>query len=141
MAFEVAEKGTTVGQGNVEPLVSIRKSETVGINKPAVEEMDEDVEYVRLSQDEDNPDIVAIIPAEEDHENSYTLSISEQGSATVGCSTVLKDYGLVFDQTKRYEPEVKDVETTDGETVENALVIDVSEVHSTYGSPDSDEDE
>ena len=126
MAFETVEKGSFGGgQGTVEPLVSIRKSETVGINRPAMQMLDDDVEYVEVKKDDENEYLVAIIPSEESEHNSYKLSINE-GSATVGCSVVLKKLDLIVDQTKRFKPESTDIETVKAATIENALVFDKS---------------
>lgn len=140
MAFERVEKGSFGRGSNTDALISIRKSESIGINAPALELLGSDVDEVVLYHDTEN-DKVCIVDAgdvDADDVNPYTLSKSN-GSATVGCTSWLKNKGLVPEITTRYEPVVDDVDTEDG-SYEDVLLIDLNDEHSTYGSADDDDE-
>lgn len=149
MVLKRVEKGSFGRGGNTEALVSIRKSESIGINAPALSLLDDDTDEVMLYHNEAETDEdgkiteITIVDADEidgDDLDPYTLSKSN-GSATIGCTSWLKANNLVPEITTRYKPTIDTRETEDGE-IEGVMVIDLTDEHSTYGSADEeDQDE
>jgi hypothetical protein len=138
MPFTKVKKGE-FGGGNSQALISIRKSESIGINEPTLALFDDDVEYIVMYDDLEANELT-FVPDDGSDEDAYKLSISNN-SATLGCSSYLKEYGLVPDITTRYEPDVKDIEMEDGSTIEDVVYIDLDDPYDTYGSADSDDEE
>jgi hypothetical protein len=129
MAFEKYDKGT--GRGTNEPRISLRRSDTLGINGPAVAECFEDVDGVILYHD-DNENRVGLEPADADDTDAYTLVENNNAdSATVNATGFMTSYGLTPDQTTHYEAPWED----DQELV----FIDLDEPVKSYGSPDDEE--
>lgn len=138
MPFTKVKKGE-FGGGNSQALISIRKSESIGINEPSLAFFDDDVEYIVIYHDLEANEL-SFVPDDGSDEDAYKLSVSNN-SATLGCSSYLKEYGLVPDITTRYEPFVKDIETEGGDTLEDVVTIDLDDEYDTYGSADSDDEE
>jgi hypothetical protein len=148
MVLKRVEKGSFGRSANTEALVSIRKSESIGINAPALKLLSDDTDEVMLYHNEDETDEdgkiteITIVDADDidaDDINPYVLSKSN-GSATIGCTSWLKKNDLVPEITTRYKPTIESRETTDGE-IDGIMVIDLTDEHSTYGSADDDEDD
>lgn len=133
MAYEKVSSGSNVGSA-ASPMVSVRQSETIGINQAALDEFFEDVEYIEVYYDDDN-NCLGLLPLEEETEDSYTLSRSDSGG-TVSPSSFLRSKELVPDITTQYEPFNDDLD----EDVE-LVSIDLEEPIGTYGSPNDQEDE
>ena len=131
MPYQAIEKGELGSGGSSIALVSIRKSESIGINSEALEGLGE-AKYVKLYQDTDDETKLAIAQADEDDDDAYKLSMSN-GSATVGCASALRQRGLIPEITTRYEPTQVEI---DGR---QALEIDLDDEYDTYGSLDDDD--
>ena len=101
MGFEKFQKHTGRGSAD-EPMISLRKTETIGVNGVAIEEHFGDKEGAVLYYNEaDNQ--VGIKPADTDDPDAYTLQFSSQGrGASINAASFLKQYNLVPEQTTRY---------------------------------------
>jgi len=137
MPFEKVEKNSRVGRGSAEPMISLRASKTIGINKQALDEYFEDATHVVLYYDEEN-DRLGLKPDAGEDDSGYTISRSNSGGS-VGCSSFLKHHDLVDeDQTRQYEPYTYEL-NADTELV--AIDVDEPDKTTTRSSPSSDEDE
>jgi len=137
MPFEKVEKNSRVGRGSAEPMISLRASKTIGINKQALDEYFEDATHVVLYYDEEN-DRLGLKPDKGEDDSGYTISRSNSGGS-VGCSSFLKHHDLVDeDQTRQYEPYTYEL-NADTELV--AIDVDEPDKTTTRSSPSSDEDE
>jgi hypothetical protein len=133
MPYEKVSKGDFGGKAD--PLISLRKSESIGINQPALDEFfSEDVSHVVVYHDEENNNL-GIAEDDGSDDDAYKLSISDSG-ATIGCTSKLKQMNLVPEVTTRYTPS-KSKLNEDTEIVE----IDLDNPHSTYGSADDSTEE
>lgn len=128
MGFEKYDKGT--GRGTSQPRVSLRKSDTIGINGAAIEEYFEDTDGVILYYDEED-NRVGLEPADADDSDAYTLvRANNSNSATVNATGFMTDHGLTPEQTTHYEAQWDD----DADLVS----IDLDEPVTTYGSADEE---
>lgn len=116
-----------------EPMISLRKSGSIGINTAALEEFFKDShEYVEVFYDEENNKL-GLLPKEEETDSTYTLTRSNSGGS-VTPSSFLNSNGLVPPITTQYAP------FEDSLNGDNTLVsIDIDEELGTYGSPDEEE--
>lgn len=97
-------KKSSIGRGNSVPLISIRKSEVIGINNEALEEFfDEDTEWVYIWYQEEEEEKIGIEPIEVQDTDSYKLSKTENGGS-ISCSAFLKENDLIPDETTKYRP-------------------------------------
>ena len=134
MSFEKFEGGGR-GRSSSGPMISLRKSGSIGINSAAMEEHFADAEAAIMYYDEEE-NRVGIEPVEdEDADGAYTISrTNDTGSVTP--SAFLREYDLVPEVTTQFEPELRDVD--DGPEL---VTIDLDEPIGTYGSPDDETDE
>lgn len=84
-------------------MISLRQSESIGINSKAVPEYFEDSTGAILYYNEDDNQI-GIQPADKDDPDAYSLQYGSEGrSASINASSFLKQYDLVPEQTTRYD--------------------------------------
>lgn len=106
MAFERYEKRT--GAASNEPRISIRESETLGINTAAMREYFDGMRGVICYYDE-STNQVGLEPAEADNPDAYTIQVSEPSeTGSVSASGFLNSYRLVPEKTTQYEAEWDD---------------------------------
>jgi hypothetical protein len=111
-----------------EPMISLRKSGSFGINQPAIEEMFDDAESVALYYDEEE-NLVGFEPRDSDDDDAYVLTDAESGGSITAMAFVNR-YGLQPELTTRFIPEEDD----------ELVVIDLDEPAGTYGTPETDEE-
>lgn len=132
MGFEkFDEAGSGRGRpAGTEPMISIRKSGSIGVNQAAIDEFFEDQDGAVMYYDED-ADQVGIEPvADKDADDAaYTVSKTDSGG-TIAPKTFLERYDLVPEVTTQYDPAWNDDESL--------VVLDLDEPKKTYGSPDVD---
>lgn len=132
MPFEKVSKSST--SSTADPMISLRKSGSIGINSSALEEyFSEDTEYAEIYYDEEENKI-GIKPSD-DTGDSYTLSRSSSGGSLTP-SAFLKTYDLVPEVTTQYEPYI---ESLSGDI--ELVTIDLDDPLKTYGSPDEENEE
>lgn len=114
-----------------DPMISIRKSESIGINEAALEAFFEDADGAVMYYDGDE-NLVGIEPV--DHadadEAAYTITKSESGG-TIAPQAFLDKYDLTPDVTTQFDPEWDDEE--------ELVVVDLDEPRKTYGEPEETE--
>ena len=132
MGFEkFDEAGSGRGRpAGTEPMLSIRKSGSIGVNQAAIDEFFEDQDGAVMYYDED-ADQVGIEPvADKDADDAaYTVSKTDSGG-TIAPKTFLERYDLVPEVTTQYDPAWNDDESL--------VVLDLDEPKKTYGAPDVD---
>lgn len=132
MGFEkFDEAGSGRGRpAGTEPMLSIRKSGSIGVNQAAIDEFFEDQDGAVMYYDED-ADQVGIEPvADKDADDAaYTVSKTDSGG-TIAPKAFLERYDLVPEVTTQYDPAWNDDESL--------VVLDLDEPKKTYGSPDVD---
>ena len=136
MPFKKVTKNNAVGRGSAEPMISIRASNTIGINKPAMEEYFEDATHAVLHYNEETGQL-ALEPDKGEDEDGYKISRSNESGA-LGCSAFVKNNGLSgADESRQYTP--YDDTLDDGTDV---VMIDVEDPDSTVttSSPSDNED-
>jgi len=99
MAFEKYEKNSRVGSGNADPMISIRASNTIGINKPAMESYFENATHIVTYYDEDT-DRVALVADAGETEGAYKISRSNESGA-LGCNGFLRDNSIDDEEKSR----------------------------------------
>mgnify|MGYP006294418949 FL=1 len=109
-----------------EPMISLRKSGSIGINNAALEEHFQDAEAVAVYYNEEE-NRIGLEPLEEKTDESYTLSKTESGGS-VAPTAFLRKYSLIPDITTQYEP-FED---------EDLVAIDLDQEIGTYGEPAED---
>lgn len=133
MAFEKFDE-TGRGRGRpagAEPMISIRKSGSIGINRAALEERFEGTDGAVMYYDEDDNRMgVEPVPDKDADEAAYTVSKTDSGG-TVAAQAFLETYDLVPEVTTQYDPEWDD----DRELI----VVDLDDPTDTYGTPDDEE--
>lgn len=132
MGFE-AVSSSGRGSGSTEPKISLRKSGSIGLNRPTIEEWFEDVEYVRIHFDEEN-NLIGFEPTN-DEDDTYTLS-KVNGSGSITPMSFLNQYQLTPDITTHYSPTEQSVNQH-----KQLVVIDLDEPVGTYGQPASEDDD
>jgi len=102
MGFEKFHKHSGRGGSN-QPKISLRKSESIGINGVTIEQYFDDYNGAILYyNDEENQ--IGIQPANKEDENAYTLQFnSESNGASLNAAGFLKQYQLVPSQTTQYD--------------------------------------
>lgn len=128
--FDEAGRGRGRPPGT-DPMVSIRKSGSIGLNQPVVEEYFADDDGAVMYYDEASNEVGIEPVADKDaDEAAYTVSKTDSG-ATIAPQAFLETYDLIPDVTTQYDPEWDDDE--------GLLVIDLDEPKKTYGNADEDE--
>ena len=132
MAFEKFEESGR-GRGRnpgIDPMVSIRKSGSIGVNGPVLAEHfeDDDGAVMYFDEDDNRVGIQPVADADED-DAAYTVSKTDAGG-TIAPKAFLWEYDLVPEVTTQYAPEWNDDE--------GLIAIDLDEPMGTYGSPDDD---
>lgn len=133
MAFEkFDEAGSGRGRpAGAEPMVSIRKSGSIGINQAAIEEYFEEEDGAVMYYDEDENQVGIEPVADKDaDEAAYTITKTDSGG-TIAPKAFLERYELVPEVTTQYDPEPDD----------DLVVIDLDEPTGTHGSPDDEDEE
>lgn len=132
MAFETFSGSS---RGGARPKISIRKSESIGINTAAMEEFFEDEHTHAEVQYDSESNILRIIPKKEETDKSYKISRSASGG-TIAPTSDLKAYNLIPEITTQYSPEKHKVN-------QNTYYVDVdlNDSIGTHGSRDEAEDD
>lgn len=133
MPFEKFEEtGRGRGQGTVKPIVSLRKSGSIGINSTAMEEFFEDAEAAIMYYDEEENRVgIRPVDSPDADEHAYTISMTE-GTGTITPVSFLEHHNLVPEMTTQYRPEWNGNH--------ELVVVDLDEPIATYGSPEGQED-
>jgi len=133
MAFEKYEEGGR-GRGrprNTEPIISLRKSGSIGVNQAAIDEYFEADDGAVLYYDAEEHRIGIEPVADKDADDAaYTVSKTDSGG-TIAAKSFLERYDLRPEVTTQYDPEWDDDV--------GLLTVDLDADGKTYGSPD-DED-
>lgn len=133
MAFEkFDEAGSGRGRpAGAEPMVSIRKSGSIGINQAAIEEYfaDEDGAVMYYDEGENQVGIEPVADKDAD-EAAYTITKTDSGG-TIAPKAFLERYELVPEVTTQFDPEPDD----------DLVVVDLDEPTGTHGSPDDEDEE
>ena len=133
MSFEKFEGGGR-GRSSSGPMISLRKSGSIGINGAAMVEYFEDAEAAVMYYDEDDNRVGLERVDDTDADGAYTISrTNDTGSVTP--SAFLNRYDLVPEITTQFEPEL--YETDDGVEL---VTIDLEEPIGTYGSPEEEDE-
>lgn len=133
MSFEKFDGGGR-GRSSSGPMISLRKSGSIGINGAAMAEYFEDAEAAVMYYDEEENRVGLERVDDSEADGAYTISrTNDTGSVTP--SAFLNRYDLVPEITTQFDPEL--YETDDGLEL---VTIDLDEPIGTYGSP-GDEDE
>jgi len=132
MGFEKFDEAGS-GRGRppgTEPMISLRKSGSIGVNQAALDEFFEDEDGAVMYHDED-ADQVGIEPVDDKDadEAAYTVSKTDSGG-TIAPKAFLERYDLVPEVTTQYDP------LWDND--EALVVLDLDEPKKTYGSPDEE---
>jgi hypothetical protein len=132
MAFEKFDDAGS-GRGRpagTDPIVSLRKSGSVGVNQAAIEEYFDGEDGAVMYYDDD-ANQMGIEPVEDKDadEAAYTVSKTDSGG-TIAAQAFLEEYDLLPDITTQYEP--------DWDDDESLVTADLDDPHKTYGSPDDE---
>lgn len=119
------------GGGADEPLISLRQSDSIGINSAAMEEWFEDATHVNLYYDDEN-NIIGIEPLEAHGEHSYKINKTEN-SGSVTPSAFFNQHSLHHDITTRYAAE--------WDEDEGMVLVNLNDEKGTYGTPGNEETE
>jgi hypothetical protein len=135
MGFEKFDEAGS-GRGRppgTEPMISIRKSGSIGVNQAALDEFFEEQDGAVMYYDEDANQVGIEPVADKDADDAaYTVSKTDSGG-TIAPKAFLERYDLIPDVTTQYDPSWDDDETL--------VVIDLDDPKKTYGSPDEDDEE
>lgn len=107
-----------------DPMISLRKSGSIGINNAALEEHFGDSEAVAVYYNEEE-NRIGLEPLDEKTDEAYTLSRSESGGS-IAPAAFLRKYSLTPSITTQYEP-FED---------EGFVAIDLDSPLATYGEAD-----
>jgi len=134
MPFEKFDE-TGSGRGRTpgtDPMISLRKSGSIGINQAALEEYFADADGAVMYYDPEERRVgIEPVADKESDEAAYTVSKSDSGG-TIAPKTFLKTYDLVPDVTTQYTPEWDDER--------GFVVVDLDDPSGTYGSPDGEDE-
>lgn len=127
------EAGSGRGRpAETEPMISIRKSGSIGVNQASLEEYFEEDDGAVMYYDEDNTQVGIEPVADKDaDEAAYTVSKTDSGG-TIAAQAFLTTYGILPDVTTQYTPSWNDDEAL--------ITIDLDTPKKTYGSPDEPDD-
>jgi len=128
MGFDKFEE-SGAGRGRppgTEPMISIRKSASIGVNRAALEEYFQDKDGAVMYYNEED-DQIGIEPAadKDADEAAYTVTKTDSGG-TIVPQAFLERYDLVPNVTTQYDPAWDDDE--------ELVVIDLDDPKKTYGS-------
>lgn len=133
MGFEKFDEAGT-GRGRPpgsDPMISLRKSGSIGINQAALDEYFSDADGAVMYYDEAENQIGIEPVADKDaDEAAYTVSKTDSGG-TIAPKAFLQKYDLVPEVTTQFDPVAND---------EGLVVIDLEEPKKRYGSADGDTD-
>ena len=135
MGFEkFDEAGSGRGRpAGTEPMISIRKSGSIGVNQAALDEFFEEQDGAVMYYDEDANQVGIEPVADKDaDEAAYTVSKTDSGG-TIAPKAFLERYDLIPEVTTQYDPAWDDDETL--------VVLGLDAPKKTYGSPDDEEAE
>lgn len=128
MPFEEYDRKPAQGKThNTEPKVSIRQTNSIGINKAALDKHTDDETHVKLLFNEDER-LLGIKPVESlnNNPNAYTISQGDDsGGGTVTPTSFLRHYDLIHENTIHYEAQWDD----DREMI----VVDITNEITKYG--------
>jgi hypothetical protein len=129
--FEEAGSGRGRPAG-ADPMISLRKSGSIGINQAALDEYFADDDGAVMYYDEDEHRIGIEPVADKDaDEAAYTVSKTDSGG-TIAAQAFLERYDLLPEVTTQFEPEWDDDA--------GLVTADLDDPRKTYGSPDDEED-
>lgn len=136
MAFEKFDE-SGAGRGRppgTEPMISLRKSASIGVNRAALEEYFGDDEGAVMYYDEED-DQIGIEPVEDKDADdaAYTVSVTDSGG-TIAPKAFLERYDLIPDVTTQFDPRWDDDD-------EELIVLDLDDPTGTYGSADEEADD
>ena len=132
MTFEKFDE-TGRGRGRptgADPMISIRKSGSIGINGAALEAFftDEDGAVMYYNK-EDHQIGIEPQPDQDAEEAAYTVSRTDAGG-TIAPKAFLEEYELIPEITTQYEPRWHDER--------DLVVVDLADPIGTYGTPDDE---
>ena len=131
MGFEKFEESGS-GRGRpagTDPMVSIRKSGSIGINKAALDEFVDDSGGAVMYYDEEASRIgIELVADKDEDEAAYSITKSDSGG-TIAPKAFLWKYDLIPEVTTQYEPIEED----------GMVVIDLENPIGTHGSSTDDE--
>lgn len=134
MAFEKFDE-TGQGRGRPagsDPMVSLRKSGSIGVNQAALDEYFQDQEGAILYYDNDSNRIGIEPVADKDADDAaYTVSKASSGG-TIAAQAFLEQYDLLPNVTTQYTPSWDDDN--------DLLTVALDEPGETYGSPEEDDE-
>ena len=130
--FEDSGRGRGRNPG-ADPMVSIRKSGSIGINRPVLEEhfADADGAVMYFDGDDNRVGIEPVADADAD-DAAYTVSKTDAGG-TIAPKAFLREYDLVPDVTTQYDPAWDDDE--------GLVALDLDDPLGTYGTADDEADD
>lgn len=132
MAFEKFDDAGS-GRGRpagTDPIVSLRKSGSVGVNQAAIEEYFDGEDGAVMYYDDDANQVgIEPVNDKDADEAAYTVSKTDSGG-TIAAQAFLEEYDLLPDITTQYEP--------DWDDDEGLVTADLDDPHKTYGSPDDE---
>lgn len=135
MAFEKFEEAGS-GRGRpagTDPMISIRKSGSIGINQTAIETYFETSDGAVMYFDEDENQVGIEPVADTDADDAaYTITKTDSGG-TIAPKAFLQQYDMIPEVTTQYAPELLEEE--------GLVVIDLDSPTGTHGSPDDDSEE
>jgi len=132
MGFEkFDESGAGRGRpAGTEPMISLRKSASIGVNRPALEEYFGDDEGAVMYYDEDQNRVgIEPVPDTDADEAAYTVSVTDSGG-TIAPKAFLERYDLVPEVTTQFDPEWAD------DDERSMIVLPLDAPSGTYGSAD-----
>ncbi|GAB6878816.1 hypothetical protein JCM17823_10900 [Halorubrum gandharaense] len=128
MGFEKFEESGS-GRGRpagTDPMISLRKSGSIGINKAALDEFVGDSGGAIMYYDADASRIgIELVADKDEDEAAYSITKSDSGG-TIAPKAFLRKYDLIPDVTTQYEPTEED----------GMVVLDLDEPIGTHGSAD-----
>ncbi|MFB9824031.1 hypothetical protein [Halobaculum roseum] len=135
MGFEkFDESGAGRGRpAGTEPMISLRKSASIGVNRPALEEYFGDSEGAVMYYDEDENRVGIEPVADKDaDEAAYTVSVTDSGG-TIAPKAFLERYDLVPEVTTQFDPSWAD------DDEQSLIVLPLDSPSGTYGSAADDD--
>jgi len=111
-------------------MISLRKSASIGVNRPALEEYFGDDEGAVMYYDEDQNRVgIEPVPDTDADEAAYTVSVTDSGG-TIAPKAFLERYDLVPEVTTQFDPEWAD------DDERSMIVLPLDAPSGTYGSAD-----
>lgn len=130
MAFDKFDDAGS-GRGRpsgTEPMISIRKSGSIGVNQAALEEYFGEDDGAVMYYDEETTRVgIEPVSDKDVDEAAYTVSKTDSGG-TIAAQAFLTNYKILPDVTTQYTP--------DWDDDEDLIAVDLDNPKKTYGSPD-----